>query len=164
MVSPSNHGWGQRPPFAKLPFWWNVAAPALARGPAGAAEEALATVRTGSPPNKHAEVRSELRWWYDGIYVTGYSEGLCGRWNGWCWNPAGPLYCYWDTHNMPYEIDIFSQSSFTPYWGCPCPGCGGWVSVDTSGGGSGAHGAYCQHDFNAPPGPGTIWYCYQVHL
>ncbi|MGQ9571633.1 MAG: hypothetical protein ACUVV3_00365 [Dehalococcoidia bacterium] len=63
---------------------------------------------------------------------------------------------------MPYYIDILAESSFTPDPLCPCPGCGGWMSVDTYGSGSGTHSAYCRHDFNAPGG--TTWYCYHVHL
>jgi hypothetical protein len=113
---------------------------------------------------KMVEVSSQMRWWYNGVSVTDYGEGLCRRWNGNCWNPSGSLGCWWDTHNMPYQIEIVAQSSFTVAWPCwpACPGCGGWLRVETSGTGSGAHGTYCQHDFSGPwP---TIYYCYHVHV
>jgi hypothetical protein len=46
---------------------------------------------------KMVEVRSELRWWYNGVSVTSYGEGLCGRWAGDCWNFAGGgLGCWWE--------------------------------------------------------------------
>jgi hypothetical protein len=113
---------------------------------------------------KMVEVRSELRWWYNGIDVTSYGEGLCGRWNGSCWNPSGSLGCWWEADDMPDWIDIVAQSSFSvaPLCWAGCPGCGGWLKVTTTGDGSGTHGAYCQHGFSAPAG--STWYCYHVHL
>ncbi len=110
------------------------------------------------------DVKSELRWWYNGVYVTDYGEGVCGSWAGKCWNLSGPLSCYWDTSNMPYEIDVLSQQSYSVNWSCWafCPNCGGWARVDTSGSGMGTHGTFCQHDFTGPPP--TTWSCYHVHL
>lgn len=110
------------------------------------------------------EVSSQMRWWYNGMYVTDYGEGSCRRWAGNCWNFSGSLGCWWDTGNMPYQIEIGAQSSFSVDWWCyaGCPGCGGWLRAETSGTGSGAHGTYCTHDFSGPwP---TSYQCYHVHL